>query len=263
MDNSTKSFYVLGTRIDAVQMPEVLEKMSEWITSRKYGHYIVLSNAFDVISSKNDVKVRMAANDSALSVPDGISLVWLSRLEGYDLKKRVYGPDLLTECLKASQAEGYSHFFYGSAQKTLSLMVENLKARFPYLKVAGSFAPPFRVLTQEEDEKIIEMINKASPDIVWVGLGCPKQQLWMHEHKDKLNVPVMAGVGAAFDFFAKTKPQAPRWMRDNGFEWLFRLITEPRRLWKRYLIHGSSFVYYVLRERTILWLCKGRSKNHV
>lgn len=266
MDNKIKSFFVLGTRIDVIQIPEVIEQIFEWIKTKKYGNYIVFSNAFDVISSKKDIRVRTAVDRSTLSVPDGISLVWLANLKGHFLKKRVYGPDLMFECLKLSESEGYSHFFYGATQETLSLLVKNLKERFPRLKVAGAYAPPFRALSPEEDRSIIEMIDKACPDIVWVGLGCPKQQLWMHEHhehKDKLKVPVMLGVGAAFDFFAKTKPQASGWIRDSGFEWLFRLATEPKRLWKRYLIYGSLFVYYVSKELLLSLIRRGRGQNHV
>jgi len=124
----------------------------------------------------------------------------------------------------------------------------NLKQRFPNLNITGVYSPPFRELTEKEDKAVVDMINKASPDVLWVGLGCPKQQLWMYEHKDKLNASVMVGVGAAFDFLAGTKPQAPRWIRDNGFEWLFRLFTEPKRLWRRYLVNGPLFVYFVTQE---------------
>lgn len=250
---------VIGMRLDIVQIPDVINCMSGWIENKEQGNYIVVASAHDAIFAKKDKRVRDATNNSSLSIPDGISLILLARLRGYSLKKRVYGPDLMLKCLKLLELKRYSHFFYGATLQTLSLLVETIKARFPRLKVAGIYAPPFGTLSQEEDKVIIEIINNSTPDIVWVGLGCPKQQLWMYEHKDKLKIPVMVGVGAAFDFLSGTKPQAPKWIRDNGFEWLFRLVTEPKRLWRRYLINGSQFLFYAGRE-VILNLFKN-SKN--
>jgi N-acetylglucosaminyldiphosphoundecaprenol N-acetyl-beta-D-mannosaminyltransferase len=242
------SMDVLGIRLDLVQIPEVIKSISGWIEERNWGNYIVLSNANDVVTARRNVKVRNATNSSSLTVADGISLVLLSRLRGHPLKKRVYGPDLMLELLKSAEMKGCSNFFYGTTQITLDLLIDNLRVKFPRLKIAGAYSPPFAPLSAEEDEKIIELINKTSPEIIWVGLGTPKQQLWMYEHRDKLKVPVMLGVGAAFDFFAGIKPQAPRWIREIGFEWLFRLITEPKRLWRRYLINNLLFIYYVAGE---------------
>jgi len=239
---------VCGMRVDMVQIPDIIKKMEYWITNKELGNYIVISNANDAIMSLKNPKIQTSVNDSSLSVPDGISMVLLARRYGYLLKKRVYGPDLMNEFLSLSAKKDYSHFFYGSDKDTLEKLKMNLINKFPNIKIAGFYSPPFRELTKEEDEKIINMINDASPDVLWLGLGCPKQQLWMYEHKDKLKVPVMVGVGAAFDFLAKTKPQAPRWIRDNGFEWLFRLVTEPKRLWKRYLVNGSLFLYYISKQ---------------
>jgi N-acetylglucosaminyldiphosphoundecaprenol N-acetyl-beta-D-mannosaminyltransferase len=240
--------YVMGMRIDLVQIPDVIKRISGWIENKEQGNYIVVSNANDVVASKKDAKVKKAANASNLSVPDGISLVLLARLMGSHIKKRVYGPDLMLDFLKLAESRGYSNFFYGTTQETLSLLVNNLRFKFPKLKIAGTYSPPFRLLNELENKEIIDIINKASPDVLWVGLGTPKQQLWMYEHKDNLKVPVMVGVGAAFDFLAGIKLQAPRWMRDNGFEWLFRFASEPKRLWRRYLINNSLFVFYVTLE---------------
>ncbi|MDD5465392.1 MAG: WecB/TagA/CpsF family glycosyltransferase [Candidatus Omnitrophica bacterium] len=237
---------ILGMRVDLVQIPDVIKRISGWIENKKIGNYVVVANAYDMIAGKKNDKVRNAINGSSLSVSDGISLVLLSRFKGHPLKRRVYGPDLMLESLRLAEIKGYSNFFYGTTQVTLNLLVNNLKARFPGLVVAGTYAPPFRALDNDEDKTIVEIINKVSPDLLWVGLGTPKQQLWMYEHKDKLKVAVVVGVGAAFDFLAGVKPQAPRWIRDNGFEWLFRLITEPKRLWRRYLVNYPLFVYYVL-----------------
>jgi N-acetylglucosaminyldiphosphoundecaprenol N-acetyl-beta-D-mannosaminyltransferase len=243
-----KSFTVNGMRVDVVQIPDVVGSMRDWIEKRMSCNYIVVSNANDVVLSAKAPKVKEAVNNSSLSVPDGMSLVVFARLLGYRVKRRVYGPELMLSFLELAQDKGYSNFFYGSTPSTLDLMTKNLLARFPRLKISGSYSPPFRELSPEEERAVTERINEVSPDILWVGLGCPKQQLWMHEHKNKLKVPVVAGVGAAFDFIAGTKSQAPRWMRETGFEWFFRLISEPRRLWRRYLINNTLFLYYVSQD---------------
>jgi len=247
MNHLNSSIEVLGTRLDLVQIPEVIEIMESWISHRSIGNYIVTTNANTIVLSKKDPKIKEAVNKGNLSVPDGISLVLLSKLYGKPLRRRVYGPDLMLKFLKNAEGKGYSNFFYGSTELTLKALVKNLKKRFPSLNIAGIYSPPFSD-TMEEDEKAAKIINEVSPDVLWVGLGCPKQQLWMYKNKDKMKVPVMVGIGAAFDFLAQTKSQAPRWIRDNGFEWIFRLITEPKRLWRRYLINNSLFVFYVTLE---------------
>ena len=236
---------VFGLRMHILQIPHVVAAVDKWITSRDHGNYIAVCNAYDAAYSRQDVGVQIAANAGSLTVPDGISMVLLARLYGYPLKKRVYGPDLMLEIIQYGLERGWKHFFYGTTEKTLSMLMIELTKRYPGLQVAGTFAPPFRPLTPQEDAAVVKRINDSGADIVWVGLGTPKQQMWMYEHRDRMKVPVMLGVGAAFDFFAGTKRQAPRWIRDNGFEWLFRLLTEPRRLWKRYFVYGSLFVWYV------------------
>jgi len=175
-------------------------------------------------------------------------LVFLARLKGFDIKERVYGADLMQGFFKIAEQRGYRSYFYGATEETLRKLITNLGKQFPEMKIAGFYSPPFRSLNKQEKEEVINNINKTSPDVLWVGLGCPKQQLWMSEHKDRLKVPVMVGVGAAFDFLSGNKEQAPQWMQDNGLEWLFRLVKEPRRLWKRYLIGNSLFIFLVLKE---------------
>lgn len=236
---------VIGVRVNLVQISDVIVNISQWIDSGKEGNYVVLTNANDAVAARQDERIRNATNNSSLTVADGISLVLVSWLSGHPIKKRVYGPDLMLEFLRFAELKGYSNFFYGTTPETLKHLIENLKRKFPKLIVAGSFSPPFNALTTQEDQDIVKTINKAAPDVVWVGLGTPKQQLWMYEHRGKLRVPVMIGVGAAFDFLSGLKPQAPRWIRDNGFEWLFRLATEPKRLWRRYLINNLLFIYYL------------------
>lgn len=248
MDVSVKKMlFVAGTRVDCVETADVTSAMECWIRSRQLHNYVVTSNANNIVLGKRDESIRRAVNSSSLSVADGVSIVIAARLKGYPLKKRVYGPDLMLEFLKISEAKGYSNFFYGSTNETLKLLVKNLTTRFPRLKIAGYYSPPFGAFVQSE-KKGIEVINRSCPDVVWVGLGGVKQELWMYEDKDLLNVPVLVGVGAAFDFLAGSKPQAPLWIRENGFEWLFRLMTEPKRLWRRYLINNFLFIYYLAIE---------------
>jgi N-acetylglucosaminyldiphosphoundecaprenol N-acetyl-beta-D-mannosaminyltransferase len=243
-----KQIFVLGMKVDMVQIPDVIDFAENKIETGDYDNDVVIANANDAILCKRDPLIMETVNESSLSVPDGFSLVLLGRLYGHALKKRVYGPDLMRDFLKDTRHKGYSHFFYGSKQETLDVLTDSLEKEFPGIEIAGSYSPPFRKLSSEEKSAIIELINTASADVLWVGLGCPKQQLWMHEYKSRLKVPVIIGVGAAFDFLAGTKPQAPSWMRDNGLEWLFRLVTEPKRLWKRYLIDGSLFICCLTKE---------------
>lgn len=239
---------VLGARVDAIQIPDIIRHMENYIAGKESGNYIVVANVDTVVKCKFDKGMQEAVNASSLSIPDGFPLMLMGRLHGHRLKSRAYGPDLMIEFLKLSEGRGYTHFFYGATEETLNKLIKNIRRSVPGIKIAGFYAPPFRQLTGEEDEEISCIIRNAAPDVLWVGIGCPKQELWMYEHKDKLNIPVMIGVGAAFDFLAGTKPQAPKWIRDNGFEWLFRLATEPRRLWRRYLINNSLFVYYTLKD---------------
>jgi len=198
-----------------------------------------------VMECQRDPALKRIHNRSGMTTPDGMPLVWLSRLHGHRHVSRVYGPDLLIAVCQESIRAGYRHFFYGGAEGVPEALAAALLRRFPGLVVAGTYSPPFRPLTPEEDEQIVAMINRARPDIVWVGLGAPKQEYWMAEHVGRLEAPVMVGVGAAFDFHSGRKKQAPRWMQRSGLEWLFRLLTEPRRLWRRYLINNPLFLWLV------------------
>jgi len=238
---------ICGLKVHIVQIPDIINFVECRIRERGSTAYIVTTNANTVVLAKNDPKIREAVNNSDLSIADGYSLVFLSRFYGDALKERAYGPDLMFEFLKISEKNGYSNFFYGSTEETLRRLLKSLRSKFPRLRIAGCYSPPFRDSVCI-DEDGVRTINSSNADVLWVGLGGGRQELWMYEHKDKVDIPVLVGVGAAFDFFAGTKPQAPRWIRDNGFEWLFRLITEPNRLWHRYLVNNSLFIYYLGTE---------------
>jgi N-acetylglucosaminyldiphosphoundecaprenol N-acetyl-beta-D-mannosaminyltransferase len=238
---------VLGVGVDPVNPALALATMERWIAARDR-QYVCVSGIHGVMECQRDETLRAIHNAAGMVVPDGMPLVWLSRLHGFRGVDRVYGPDLLLACCDRSVATGYRHFFFGGGPGVPERLIECLVARYPGLCVAGGFSPPFRAPTPEEDVAVVDRINAARPDIVWVGLSTPKQERWMSEHRVRLDAPVLIGVGAAFDFHSGLKRQAPRWMQRSGLEWLFRLLAEPRRLWRRYLRNNPLFVWEVLLQ---------------
>jgi N-acetylglucosaminyldiphosphoundecaprenol N-acetyl-beta-D-mannosaminyltransferase len=242
------SYRVLGVPIHAVQIPDVVSCMEEWIKRRDACRYIAVTDMHSLMQAQHAESFKKILLDADLVVPDGFPLVWLGRRKGLALRRRVYGPELMERFCEESTAQGYRHFFYGGAQGVAQDLSIRLTARFPGLQVVGTYCPPFRPLTQQEDEEVISRINNVRADVVWVGLGAPKQERWMSEHQSRLHAPVLVGVGAAFDFHTGRIAQAPLWLREHGLEWLFRLSREPGRLWRRYLIYGTQFVALVLLE---------------
>lgn len=231
---------ILGVQVATVNMKIALDVIDEWIRRRE-AQYVCVTGVHGVMESYRKRAIREIHNGAGLVVPDGMPLVWLSRLKGSSNVDRVYGPDLmLAVCEKASK-RGYRNFFYGGGPGVAELLADRLRSRFPGLNIAGIHSPPFRALTSEEDDKVSESICRSQPDIVWVGISTPKQEMWMAQHVDRLRA-VLIGVGAAFDFHAGLKGQAPRWMMNSGLEWLFRLIQEPARLGPRYLKNNPQFV---------------------
>jgi N-acetylglucosaminyldiphosphoundecaprenol N-acetyl-beta-D-mannosaminyltransferase len=237
----------LGVGVSAINMQMALETIQEWVENQS-SNYVCVTGVHGVMESQKDETLRQIHNHAGMVTPDGMPLVWLGRLHGYGHVDRVYGPDLMLALCTMPEARGYRHFFYGGAEGVPERLATSLQERFPGLVIAGAYSPPFRPLTPEEDGEIVRMLREAKPDIVWVGLGTPKQERWMANYTEKLPASVMIGVGAAFDFHTGRKPQAPGWMRRNGLEWLFRLITEPHRLWRRYLINNPRFVCLVLAQ---------------
>jgi N-acetylglucosaminyldiphosphoundecaprenol N-acetyl-beta-D-mannosaminyltransferase len=238
---------VLGVRVSAITMGQALDRFDEWITAGAQ-QYVCITGVHGVMESQQDDRLRRIHNAAGLVTPDGMPLVWWSRRHGWPRTERVYGPDLLLACCERSMAAGYRHYFYGGQEGVADLLAGRLTKRFPGLAVAGRFSPPFRPLTLAEDDDLVRRINDAAPDIVWVGLSTPKQEYWMAEHVGRLNASVLVGVGAAFDFHAGLKRQAPLWMQRNGLEWLFRLGSEPRRLWRRYLVNNPLFIWLAFRQ---------------
>ncbi len=239
-------FKVLGVRVNAVQIPEVVAQMDRWISGKKECHFIAVTGMHGVTEAQHDPSFKQILNSADLVVPDGMPLVWLGRHHGYDLKRRVYGPELMLSFCRITGSK-YRHFFWGGVSGVADRLAESLAMQFG-INVVGTYSPPFRPLSTEEDEEMLATIHEARSDILWIGLSTPKQEHWMYVHRPKLQVPVIVGVGAAFDLNSGRTKQAPSWMREHGLECVFRLLQEPRRLWRRYLVYGSKFVWSVTLE---------------
>ena len=224
---------ILGVNVSPLDMSTAVGTIARWIEARQ-SHYVTVTPAHAVMDAYADADLRRIFNASGMTTPDGMAIVWLLRLHGHRQVSRVYGPDLMLEVCCSGLAKGYRHYLYGGGEGAAELLAQTLMQRLPGLQVAGTYTPPFRDMTDSEDEEAVERINAAGPDLVWVGLSTPKQERWMAAHVGRVKAPVMVGVGAAFDFLSGRKPQAPRWVQQSGLEWLFRLATEPKRLWPRY-----------------------------
>ncbi len=228
---------ILGVHIAAVNMNWVLEYLRKNILDIK-GDYICVSNVHTTVTSYEDSKYLDIQNNALMALPDGGPLSSLGRKRGYINMERVTGPSLMGEVFK----EGYRHYFYGSTEETLELLKDKLTKNYPNMTIVGMYSPPFRPLTEEEDQEVIKQINDTNPDFVWIGLGAPKQEIWMSEHQGKIN-GLMIGVGAGFDYYAGNIKRAPLWMQNHNLEWLYRLIQDPKRLFKRYLVTNTKFIW--------------------
>ncbi len=238
---------VLGVPVSSITMADAVAHIARWIDEGRRA-YVCVTGVHGVMECRRDSALRAIHARADMVTPDGMPLVWFLRLSGDRRIERVYGPDLMRAVTAMSVARGYRHFYYGGAPGLADRLAETLRYAYPELQVTGTLCPPFRTLTSEEDRAEITAINAARPDIVWVGLSTPKQERWMATHLDRINAPVMIGVGAAFDFLAGTKRQAPPWFGRHGLEWLFRLCTEPRRLWRRYAYIVPGFLFLATCE---------------
>ena len=224
---------ILGVGVSPINLDDAIATIERWI-SEGSRNYVCITGVHGVMASRRNQRLRRIHNDAGMVTPDGMPLVWFSRFMGEHRTERVYGPDLMRKMTAVSGQRGYRQFYYGGSEGVADKLKQALVTSHPRLEVAGTLCPPFRELTPQEDRAVVAAINAAHPDIVWVGLSTPKQEFWMANHLGRIEAPVMVGVGAAFDFLAGTKRQAPRWMQRHGLEWLFRLCSEPRRLWRRY-----------------------------
>jgi N-acetylglucosaminyldiphosphoundecaprenol N-acetyl-beta-D-mannosaminyltransferase len=249
---SDKVVEILGVPVSVVDRPRVHAALAEWIAQRRAGgtvsRYVCACDVHSVMRANDDAPHMRALRGADMVLADGTPLVWVARLRGERDLARVPGPDLLAAVCERSEDEGWSHYFYGGAEGVAGKLAERLARHYPGLNIAGTWCPPFRAQTPDELEADIDRINASGADIVWIGLGCPKQEIWMLENHPRLQGRVLIGVGAAFDFHAGRIERAPKWMRDRGLEWLHRLASEPRRLWRRYLVLAPRFVVLSLAE---------------
>ena len=240
VETNIKTCKILGVNIAAVNMNSLLKFITTNLDKLK-GEYICVSNVHTTVMAYDNKNYLNVQNSSILSIPDGGPLSSVGRKRGYIEMQRTTGPDLLNEILKISADKKYRHYFYGSTKETLEKLQSEIKEKYGDVYIVGKYSPPFRALTQEEDLQIVDNINKANPDFVWVGLGAPKQENWMYEHKNKVN-SLMIGVGAAFDYLAGNIKRAPMWMQKLNLEWLYRLMQDPVRLFSRYLYTNTKFI---------------------
>ena len=238
---------ILKTNINVTDMAKTLDYLGSHLDALR-GSYICVANVHTTVMAYEDKAYRKIQNSAAMALPDGAPLSVYSRRAGFQEAQRVTGPDLMAELFRRAPQHGYRHFFYGSTPQTLEAMRVALRRDYPGVAIAGMYAPPFRPLTQEEDREVMALINDARPDFIWVGLGAPKQEEWMYTHRGRLNA-VSVGVGAGFDYLAGTIRRAPRIMQMLCLEWLYRLMQDPRRLWKRYVTTNIKFFRYIRRER--------------
>jgi N-acetylglucosaminyldiphosphoundecaprenol N-acetyl-beta-D-mannosaminyltransferase len=233
---------VLGVNVSAISMDDAIATIERWIGEGRR-EYVCVTGAHGIMECRHDPSLHQIHNEAGMVTPDGVPLVYFLRLIGKKRTTRVYGPDLMRAMTDVSALRGYRQFYYGGDVGVAEKLKETL-AGASGLQVVGTICPPFWKMTPAEDQAVVDAINAARPDIVWVGLSTPKQERWMAEHRERIDASVLIGVGAAFDFLTGTKRQAPQWMQRHALEWLFRLWSEPRRLWRRYayIVPGFAFL---------------------
>ena len=238
-------------------MNRAIDLAESWIATRKSA-YICMTGVHGVMEAQSNARLRSVLNGAFINAPDGMPMSWVGWLQGQRQMDRVYGPDFMTNLCRISVSKGYRHYLYGGQPGVAQELKVALQKRFPGLQVVGTCTPPFRSLTQEEESRLLDDVQSANPDILWVGLSTPKQECFMAEYVDRLRVPLLVGVGAAFDFHTGRIDDAPAWMKRAGLQWLHRLFQDPTRLWKRYLLNNPAFLW-----RIALQLCKpGKYERH-
>ena len=240
---------VLGVGVSALNMELALDQIDVWVGNRDR-QYVCVCPVHSIMECRRSSEVRHIFNEAGMVTPDGMPLVWVAKASGHPEVGRVYGPDLMLAAMERSTRTGHRHFFYGGGSGVVQRLADRMQKRFPNLNVAGTHEPPFAPLDELCTDETAALINAASPDVVWVGMSSPKQDRWMARMRSRLNAPVLVAVGAAFDFHSGTVSQAPRWMQRSGLEWTYRLATDPRRLWRRYLVDNPWFLWELGLQKT-------------
>jgi N-acetylglucosaminyldiphosphoundecaprenol N-acetyl-beta-D-mannosaminyltransferase len=250
----TKHFYlrtlrvnVLGIGVSAIDMGRAVYRSDQLLREGQRG-YICVTGVHGIMEAQSDPELGRILNRSFLTTPDGMPTVWLGRLQGHPSMGRVYGPDYMLEMCRLSVERGYRHFLYGGNIGVARLLADNLRAQFAGIQIVGTYTPPFRNLNEAEEAELVAMVSESKPDIFWVGLSTPKQERFMARYIDRLDVKLMVGVGAAFDIHTGGIKDAPVWVKNSGLQWLHRLLQEPRRLWRRYLVNNPAFVVLTAKQ---------------
>ena len=240
------SIQILGMRVHMAAIPDVITLMRHWIQEepQRY-HHVVHTGMHGIMEGHRDQAFRNVLNSANLLAPDGILALTVARFHGYRLKKRDSGPELMWRFSEVANQSGFKYFLYGDTPDTLAALSAKLAETFHNVKLVGNYSPPYRPATGEEDDAIVGMINQANPDVLWVALGMPRQEQWIWEHREKLKVPVAVGAGASFKFLSGMVRRAPPWVRNSGFEWLWRLLHEPGLVWRRVFVDAPQFVFLV------------------
>ena len=238
---------VLGVGVHAINMDQAVATIDQAVRNHRKG-YVCVTGVHGVMEAQSDGEFKGILNNSLLTTPDGMPMVWVGRLQGFRDMDRVYGPDLMLEVCRLSEERGYTHFFYGGKEGTAEKLACVLHKRYPSLNVVGLHTPPFRPLNRAEEHALREHVTKTRPDFVWVGLSTPKQERFMADHIGELDCTLMLGVGAAFDIHTGVTKDAPLWMKRAGLQWFHRLLQEPSRLWRRYLLNNPKFIFKITLE---------------
>ncbi len=235
---------VLGVKVSAINLPRAIDMADQWIAGGNCG-YICITGVHGVMEAQSDSEVRRILNHALINTPDGMPMSWVGHLQGHRQMDRVYGPDFMTAMCLLSVDRGYRHFLYGGEPGVAKSLKEILQSKFPGLKVVGTYTPPFRSLNPEEEEEVLTQVQESKPHILWVGLSTPKQERFMAHYIDRLRVPLLVGVGAAFDYHTGRIRDCPDWIKRAGLQWLHRLMQDPGRLWKRYLRNNPAFIWNI------------------
>lgn len=236
---------VLGVKVSAVHLESAVELADHWIKSRTGHGYICATGVHGVMEAQADSEVRKILNQAFINVPDGMPMSWIGHLQGFGNMDRVFGPDLMLALCRLSVERGYRNFLYGGKPGVAELLGEMLQKKFPGLQVVGTYTPPFRSLTAEEESELLGQVRRSRPHIIWVGLSTPKQERFMAQYVDRLQVPLLVGVGAAFDFHTGRIRDCSAWVKRAGLQWLHRLLQDPRRLSRRYLRNNPAFLWHI------------------